>query len=210
MRQRPSASRRQTVGTVFVPVGRPSPSAQSPSFRVLPSLRSRLRRWSESATISIEEMTTAGARRGEARPDPRPPAFRVRRRSHPPCSSQPRPSGLKPRTLRREPSPRFESRRRRTKRVYAGGHYVPARCECPHPVSTDVTAGCASVRECHLVQGADRRSSSSDPHRLTPTRNDPQSRSIFLPEGMSTYQPAPKSFRPSPFVCPRRASPEKR
>ena len=126
MRQRPSAPRRQTMrkrlrtrgaSEPFGPVTqfpRPCVAAKSPAPMV------------ESATISIEEMTTAGAR-SEARPVPRPPAFRVRRRSHPPCSSQPRPSGLKPRTLRREPSPRFESRRRRTKRASLGGHYSRRR-----------------------------------------------------------------------------------
>lgn len=37
-----------------------------------------------------------------------------------------------------------------------------------------------------------------------------QSRSIFLPAAVSTYQPAPKSCRPSPLVCPRPVSPEKK
>ncbi len=34
--------------------------------------------------------------------------------------------------------------------------------------------------------------------------------SIFMPDGVSTYQPAPKSCRPSPFVWPRLLSPEKK
>ena len=62
-----------------------------------------------------------------ARLVPRSPGFRVQRRSHPPCSSQPRPSGRTLRTHRRELFQRSEWRRRRTKTASLGRHYVRSR-----------------------------------------------------------------------------------
>ena len=61
------------------------------------------------------------------------------------------------------------------------------------------------------LQNEEAPSSRSSNRRFSSERRTrPQSRSIVLPEGVSAYQAAPKSLRPSPLVCPRRASPEKK
>ena len=97
-------------------VARPWVAAKSPAPMV------------ESATISIEEITTDGATDRSASA-PRSPALQARRRSHPPCSSRPKPSGRQLRTHRREPSQHPESRPRRTKKASLGGYYVRTRCK---------------------------------------------------------------------------------